>query len=405
MSGAATPDAGPSPETLALGGRALAALRGLDALYRCESGDPDGLAVLDLGPSRHSPPDEFDGYGAARRRFAELRAGAAELPEPDRRRYYEDLCASTLAFIAWRDEGLAFERQLSEFLHVPAAPVSEGELDALRRELRSLLDEAGHTGDLTAACADWEDRTRVPADEVEGTLQELMDRALDRTRERLFEIPASRSDRMRVRGVRGAAFNARCDYARRTVEVNVDPVLTLPGLRHLAVHEGAPGHYAQFTLRRTMAETGEAAPDVLLSVVNTASSCVFEGIADAGMEMLGWTEAVDDRIEACLGRLRAGIGTGAAWRLHALGWPEERVRGWLAGQALVGGEGWVENRMRFIAAPARAVLIWSYWHGLPAVVREWRRTAPAERPAFLRFLHGRMHSLASVRLFRDEAGG
>jgi hypothetical protein len=186
------------------------------------------------------------------------------------------------------------------------------------------------------------------------------------------------------------------------VEINTDPVLTRPGLKHLAVHEGYPGHYVQFKLRETWAREGRAAADVLLSVVNTASSSVFEGLGDAGLHMLGWDEEPDDRVQSLLNRHRAGLGTGAAWRLHALGWDTDRVADWLRGRSLVGGEGWVRNRMAFIAAPSRAVLIWSYWYGEPAVLPVWRATAPARRKHLFAYLHGRLHSTRTVAMFDDR---
>jgi hypothetical protein len=99
-------------------------------------------------------------------------------------------------------------------------------------------------------------------------------------------------------------------------------------------------------------------------------------------------------------RYRAGIGAGAAWRLHALRWPRVRVVEWLRAAALVGGEGWVANRMRFIEAPQRSVLIWSYWWGEPAVVAAWDPLPQEQRGAFLRFLYGRMHSPQSVVMFQ-----
>jgi hypothetical protein len=272
-------------------------------------------------------------------------------------------------------------------------------LDGIRRDLLTLLTEMGYGGDLQAQCAAWEARNRVPPDEVGGFLESLMDEAWDRTEERVMEIPAPRSDGMRVSTVSGVAFNARCDYLNRTIELNTDPTLTRPGLKHLAVHEGYPGHYLQFKLRETLFRARLAPADNLLSVVNTASSSVFEGIADTGLEMLGWIEDGDDRVQALLNRHRAGIGTGAAWRLHALGWPEGKVRDWLRSHALVGGDGWVENRMGFISTPSRAVLIWSYWWGERVVAPTWRRVPEGRRPEFLRFLYGRMHSNSTVEMF------
>ena len=164
------------------------------------------------------------------------------------------------------------------------------------------------------------------------------------------------------------------------------------------MHEGYPGHYLQFKLRETSFREGRGAADNLLSVVNTASSSVFEGIADAGLEAIGWADGEDDTIQALLNRHRAAIGTGAAWLFHALHRSKGEVTDWLRGQALVGGDGWVENRMRFIAAPERAVLIWSYWWGEQVVAPAWAAAENGSRDAFVRYLYERMHSNETVRM-------
>jgi hypothetical protein len=389
--------------TMAFGARIASALLGLDRLFRSESGDPDGLVVVNLDLDCRIDPAPFASYADARSAFAALGHDAVRLPEPDRRAYYADLCESSLAFIDWRDGGLAFEDQLTRFLHLPAAPASDADIRGLGDTLQTLLEGRGFRGTLPEQCAAWESAHRVDAAEVPRVLESLMDEAWDRTEATLMPVPTPKTDRMRVAAVSGVAYNARCNYLERTVELNTDPILTRPGLKHLAVHEGCPGHYLQFTLRRTLHAEGKATDDVLFSMVNTASSSVFEGIADAGMEMINWQQGDDDRIQAVATRYRSAIATVAAWRLHALRWPSEQVADWLRSVALFGGEGWVANRMAFIAASARAVLIWSYWWGEPAVIDAWRTVAPANRPAFLEFLHGRMHSARSVAMFASAS--
>ncbi|MEO7912568.1 MAG: hypothetical protein ABIV47_23205 [Roseiflexaceae bacterium] len=385
-----------SDTTLAYAEELTTALLGVDALYRAESGDGDGIVVLNMSTTHQ--PLAFGSYDDARACFVELERRAASLPEPDRQLYYAQACQSTLAVISWRRGDLPFTGQIADFLHVPAAPASDDELDMLRSEMRTLLGRMGYSGDLAAQCAAWEERNRVPADEVQGVLDMLLDQAWDRTVERM-EIPAPRCDGMRVTTVTGAPFNARCNYLGRQVELNIDPILTRPALKHLAVHECYPGHYVQFKLRETWYREGSAPADGLLSVVNTASSCTFEGIADNGLRVLDWIEGDDDRFSGLMTRYRSGIGTAAAWRLHELAWPAAQVERWLRAQSLVGGEGWVANRMRFIAAPQRCALIWSYWWGEQAVVPAWEHVDPARRADFLRFLYGRMHSPQSVAMF------
>lgn len=399
-----------SPRTLDFSRDVTRAILGVDALYRRESGDETGLAVLNMDVEGEFEAEAFASYAEAATRWSELRARAEGLEEPDRRVYYDQLAHSTLAFIRWRDEGLEFERQLGDFLHVPAGPVSDATLDEVRESIDALLGEISYSGDLRRRCADWEDRNRVPADEVEGICRELMDEAWERTNELVVEIPADRSDGMRVSAVTEVPFNARCDYLSRTVDLNVEPTLTRPGLRHLAVHEGYPGHYVQFKLRETWYRDGIAPADNLLSVVNTASSSVFEGIADTGMAMIGWDQTADDRVQSLMNRHRSAIGTGAAWRLHALGWSRERVTDWLRDRALTGGEGWVRNRMAFIEAPSRAVLIWSYWWGESTVRAKWRDVAAgtisggdaaSRRSRFVQYLYGRMHSNRTVEMYQE----
>ena len=134
-------------------------------------------------------------------------------------------------------------------------------------------------------------------------------------------------------------------------------------------------------------------------MVNTASSCTFEGIADNGMQVIGWLDTDDDRCWALITRYRSAIGTVAAWRLHALGHDEAAVTAWLQEQSLTGGEGWAANQMRFIGAPDRAVLIWSYWWGEASVTPVWLRQPKERQQEFLRYLYGRLHSTQSVALF------
>ena len=391
-------DPGLSAATREFGRRAAEALLGVDALYRRESDDPVGLVVLRLDGGSLEPTTLGD-YAAATRIWRELASDAEDLPEPDRRRYYAQLAVSTLAFITWRTRGLSFQDQLVRFLHVPAAPAGADEVERIESELHAQLSAMGYAGSLHERCAAWEARHRVAPASVRDTLTDLMDRAWSATESCLIPVPATRDDGMRVESVRSVPYNARCGYLERTVSINVDPVLTGPGLRHLAVHEGVPGHYLQFKMRERGVQEGWAAADALLSVVNTASSSVFEGIADAGMAMVGWDREPDDRVQSLLTRHRAAIGTRAAWGLHVEGWSEQRTRDALRTAALVGGDGWADNRLAFIRAPERAVLIWSYWWGERAVLPVWRAVPERQRSNFLRFLHGRMHSTETVAMF------
>ena len=104
-----------SDATLAFGEQVTPALLGVDALYRAEP-----IGENDVNMSTTHRPEPFADYAVAHARFNELAALASTLPEADRRLYYTQLCASTMAFIDWRAKGLPFTDQLARFLHVPA---------------------------------------------------------------------------------------------------------------------------------------------------------------------------------------------------------------------------------------------------------------------------------------------
>jgi hypothetical protein len=395
-----------SDATMIFGESLTTALLGLDALFALEQSKPatssdsdiERLVVLNLS-STHEP-EAFGSYDDATARFTELKREAGNLPEPDRKLYYGQVCASALAFITWRTTGLDLEKQIERFLHVPAKPASEKELDALRGQMRALLDDLGYAGELATQFQSWESAQRVPVDEIVDTLNELLSDAWDRTAA-IMTIPAEKSDGMKVDLVSGVPYNAMCDFSTRIIRLNSDPILTRPSLKHLAVHEGYPGHFVQFTRRRAAYLEGRSPADGLLSVVNTASSTPFEGIADCGLSVIGWDDDLDGQLAALLARYRSGLGTRAAWRLHAENWELVRVRDELTRDALVGGEGWVENRLKFLSSHARSALIWSYWRGEPSVQSVWSRVKdnPEQWDSYFTWTYDRMHSVQSLALF------
>ena len=122
------------------------------------------------------------------------------------------------------------------------------------------------------------------------------------------------------------------------------------------------------------------------------------------MSVIGWDLDLDGRLAALLAVYRSGLGTRAAWRLAVDGWTTAQTKDELARDALVGGEGWVENRIRFILRPDRAALIWSYWQGARSVDKVWRRVAvqPEKWESYFNYTYDRMHSVASHALFDPD---
>lgn len=134
--------------------------------------------------------------------------------------------------------------------------------------------------------------------------------------------------------------------------------------------------------------------------VSAGSPCrsIISSSLDSGLRLFGAVED-DDRIASLISRYQAALETAAAWRLHERDWTSDEVRAWLDERTLVGGRGWVENRVRFISAADRAVLMWSYWHGEPTVSSAIHAVEEPQSRAFVQYLYGRLHSVDTVGMF------
>lgn len=390
------------PATLRYAERLTRAYRGLDALHRAANPDDRwGIVVLDMG--ERTDADAFRDWASADDAFARLAQEADDdIDEADRRIYYGDLCRSARTVIAWNvaDGALPLEAQVEGFLATEPRPASDEALDQVRTDLAAALDAGGYAGDLGEAARAWEADTRVAPSELVATMQALMEEANERAA-RVFDLPMPPLPRVEL--VQGAAFNARCDFANGVVELNTDPVITEGNLRHLTVHEVVPGHVLQFSARRQAAREGWGGADGLLSLVKSAGSPLFEGVADAGDELIGWHTSTD-RITRQIGRHRSGVGTRAAWGLHREGWTLAQTRAYLTEHNLTGGPGWVENRLGYIAPRGRGAHVWSYWLGERHLRPHYRALGAHPEPGTLRRVYGRMHSLASLEVLLGDAG-
>ncbi len=387
-----------SDKTLKFGEKLTEITLGIDKLYRSEINSENGMEGLVVVNMGSIPAKMIEDYNEARAMLSDLVKEAFTLPEEDRRLYYTQACISLDSFCAYRQKKLeSLNSQVGMFLHVNPASVNESQLNKYYSELSKLLTQMGYTGSLKEQCIKWEEKNTVPADEVKGTMDELMKIAREKTG-RILELPEN--DYYACKTVTGSAFNARSDYDNRCVEINIDPILTKQGLKHLVAHECYPGHFMQFTLRRVLFERGLAAADGLLSVVNHSSSSTFEGIADAGIEFIDWVEDDDDRVCAILGELKSALGTASSYQMHTLKHSDKEVESWLREHALVGGEGWIQGRIRFIKDTSRSALIWSYWRGDQGVFDVWHRVPNNDKKRFFDYIYGRLHTVQSMQLFK-----
>ena len=250
-------------------------------------------------------------------------------------------------------------------------------------------------GSLRDRVRSWEDLRAIATDRFDGVLGDLVAEAKRRTDDLIFDTA---DFEMSVRKVRDVPYPARCDFAGRCLDLNLDMNFSRATLKQMICHNLFPGHATHILYAHSEVLAGRSTCDALLVSANAVTGCVQEGIGDQGIYLIDWMEDADDELAAELRNLRSAAQTSATWAYMAEGQPAEQTIKYLSETAL-GQEAWVRGRLRSAAHPFKGPFAASFWVGNEAVRRLRERVTAANRPEFLRFLFGRAHSVQSLEMF------
>lgn len=377
------------------------AVLGADALYREQAArSSDHLDSEGLVPVHWSPlePEPLDDWPSATRRLSEILTRASRLPNSYERNWLTEQTLAVRNLIGWLSgEELTYEQIVAGTLRIDPTPPSTAALKAARAARDAAVEAAGYS-----SFADYRQRNLIPPDEIEPTVGRLIDELRRRTEQRLpwIRLP---EDTIGTKVVTDVAFSAYCDYPGRAVWLNADVPLTLAELKQIVAHESYPGHDAHMGHRDALVRSGEALADTALVITNTASSVLFEGIAERGLDLLGWRSDPDDAIAWLHGRLQwlasievaHGVNTGRMSTEEAA----ELLRTLTNGE-----EGWIDAKLRFVTHRIRAPFVYGYWWG-GHVVGRWLERVPALRlEQAVRHLYDRMHSPTTLEAHWMEGG-
>jgi hypothetical protein len=385
-----------------LGRRLTAITMGIDTLERQVSKgegalDSEGLVPIYLGGDLVETKS-FKNWGEVLESVEDLSRDVAGLPQGPRKMFLSAMVRSLRAASTLFSGGtLSFQEKLTDLVGVPAGPVAEGTVEDIHDRLDSLLRAKGVTqGSLEERVRNRQDDLVVDKKNLPKVFEELMAVARARTNDMIWDTGAYT---MALNPVSGVPYTARCNFNEGKMDLNLDLAFTRQNIKHLVCHEVFPGHSTQLIYTREEAAAGRATPDVLLCTANGVTGCVQEGIGDQGVELIDWIEDADDEIQVQLRRLNSAVATNAAWYLMGENWAEEKVASYLSDKAF-GQPAWVTGRIRLARHPFRGAFIASYWFGNEAVRIVRERTKAADRPAFISFLYGHMHSPESLQLFK-----
>lgn len=319
----------------------------------------------------------------------------AEAESVLRRDYLGEMIDSLLALVTtFQEREISFADRIGRQIRVNDRLVGEDVLEGYRKTIREKLDEMGFSsGALADDLVRWETGARIPTDAVLDTIRNLILEARQRVTATMYPMAG---EWMEPVGVNAVPFSAYCDYPARKVLMNLDFGYTRFSLKHLAAHEVFPGHLVHLALRERYVAEGVMPLDAAQVVTSSASSALFEGIADNGLFFLDWIEGPEDELGAALQRLRGALRCNAAWMMHGEGRSMDEIVPVIAADGFQ-DEAAVRSRLAFLGHDLRAPFVYAYWCGDMAVNAVWE-TVPAERRgAFWHYLYANMHTPATLR--------
>ncbi|KKB10247.1 hypothetical protein [Devosia chinhatensis] len=380
-------------------GKDLAELTaGIDALYRStprSDGFLDKEGLIPVAMAEVAPRPLRD-YGHARE---ELSALAARLPTQSesalRADYVGEMIDSLLALLdTFEERPISFADRVRRQIRVPQQMVPDAELETYRGIIRQKLDELGYGGgSLGEDFARWEAQARIPASSVLDVLRDLIAEGRDRVSASMYPFA---HEWMEPEGVTQVPFSAYCDYPTRKVLLNLDFPYTRFSLKHLATHEVFPGHLVHMNIRERAVAEGRMPLDGAQVVTSSASSALFEGIADNGLFFLDWVHGPEDELGVALQRLRSAMRCNAAWMMHEQGMSLDEIVPVVAEKALQDPVT-ARSRLAFLGHNLRAPFVYAYYGGDMAVHEIWKTVQPEQRRDFWAYLYDNMHTPSTLR--------
>lgn len=373
---------------------------GLDKLYRDvpRTGsflDREGLIPVAVAQIE---PYVLKDYSEARDRLESFQGRIpAEAESPLRQAYLLEMADSLLALLdTFEGRQISYAERLRRQMRIDTQLVSDEILDGYRQTIRENLDELGYRGgSLGADVARFEKDTVVPADQVLATMAKYTREARRRTGEMMVLMNDEWIEPVRLDDV---PFTAYCDFPARKMRLNLAFPFTRSNIKHLACHEAFPGHLVHLALRRNYVAEGKMPLDGAQVVTSSASSALFEGIADNGWFFLDWINTPEDVLGMTLERLRAALRCNAAWMLHAEGRSAEEVAPLIA-EAGYQDVATAAGRIAFLRHGLRAPFVYAYWCGDTALHAVWQKVPKERRKEFWQYLYGNMHTPSTLRDF------
>ena len=386
--------------------RFCAVALGADLYYRKEQEKEAGEASFSaegLVPVNFSgvKPAKITSWQQAIRELEEIYHGYEKLSCPARRNYMLQQVGSFRKVCLWLSGfPMTFREIAAETMFLDENPVGDRAVDDRMEKLHELLKEAGFQGEVKEQVRAWQKSRQIAGPErTKEVLEELLREAKEKTLALGFD--AIRDFDVHAELVFDVPYNAYCDYESRMIYINGEVTYTYDELKHLVCHEAYPGHMTHMAVRQQLTEAGTIPADAGLVLTNTASSPVFEGLADNGNDTLGWMGDINDRICKALNQIQSICNQNASHIYYCEENGPEKARKYMEAYSFA-SEAKIKSRLRYMGYPFRKAYMYAYWRGWEAVEAVWNGLPENRRQDFLQYLYENMHSIDTVLQYGEN---
>lgn len=376
---------------------------GVDELYRKntkdgeESFSKEGLIPVSLCGIE---PKKVDKWDDAREELKSIYQEYKDIDNTIRANYMTEQIFSVINLGNWvfNQQEIEYRNLVKELLYVNPMPVTEYQQNSYHKRLDKLLSNKNYYGSLEYKLKAWRKDNLVNKNNVEEVLTNIMKKAKKET----YDLGFKEIENVKVKPliVTDVPYQAYCDYFGGEMHVNGDLGYTYQDLKHLICHETFPGHTTHMHIRKVRCENGDIPLDSSLVFTNTASSPLFEGIADNGLKFINWMENDDDEISDIFQKMKSAAALTGAYMLHEQNKSDEEVKIFFKRFLFLDDE-WINSRMRFIKHKLRKPFIYAYYRGNEAVYDIYTKIKREEYPSFLNYLYNNMHSVNTIKQFKE----
>ena len=382
--------------------RYVSCVLSMDELYRKQQsgGDPslakEGLVPVILSEFKHT---QMNSYDEARAELKDIYSQYATAKMNDvRKSYMLEQVQSVINLGDWvfAKREFTYRELVQATLFVNQNTITEHQLERERKRMFTLLADKGYKGNFIEKFEQWKKDHLVKPSDLQATLDEMTAETQRLALNLGFEEVADVEVKCVIEHDR--PYSGYCDYPGKTIYINGDMEYTYPQLKHLMTHEVHLGHITHMHVRKLDYEKGLVPADTILVITNTASSGVFEGLADNAQLFIGWDKEVDDEIGRIYSNLTAMTSIKMAHMMHEENIAPDVVKRYFR-ETLGKNEAAGDSKIRFLTFPHRRPFIYSYWRGNEAVRQIYLNLEKHETWEFLRFAYHNMHSVNSISQF------